>query len=274
MSDSTTKTILLTGATDGIGLATANKLAQQGHTLLLHGRNPTKLNDVIAKLEQTYQTTAYPFIADMSDLHEVNKMCQSVLAQHERIDVIINNAGVFKMSQPITADGLDARFVVNTLAPYLIAIKLNALLPAGGRIVNLSSAAQAPVDVDAMNGHNQLGDEFSAYAQSKLALTMWNNALAQTPAFINKVLVAVNPGSLLASKMVKTGFGVAGKDINIGASILCDAALSAGFANASGKYFDNDIENFGPPHGDALNQDLCKQILADVDGLTTQLILG
>lgn len=107
----------------------------------------------------------------------------------------------------------------------------------------------------------------SAYAQSKLALTMWNNALAASYGSEGPVFVAVNPGSLLASKMVKEVFGVTGKSLSIGANVLARAALSDEFADASGHYFDNDKRRFAPPHPDALNNQRCAAVLATIEEL-------
>jgi NAD(P)-dependent dehydrogenase (short-subunit alcohol dehydrogenase family) len=87
--------------------------------------------------------------------------------------------------------------------------------------------------------------------QSKLALTIWSQALAQELGTNGPVTVAVNPGSLLATKMVKEGYGIAGNDIGIGADILVRAATTEEFAEASGRYFDNDAGRFAPPHADA-----------------------
>ena len=93
-----------------------------------------------------------------------------------------------------------------------------------------------------------------AYAQSKLAITIWTQELAKTHPN-GPVFVAVNPGSLLASKMVKEGFGVSGNDLSIGADILRRAALSDDFANATGRYFDNDSRRFASPNPAASNPD-------------------
>ena len=97
----------------------------------------------------------------------------------------------------------------------------------------LPSAAQSPVDLEALVGRRRLSDS-EAYAQSKLAITMWSRHLAgELPE--GPVVVSVNPASLLATKMVKEGFGVAGKNIRIGAEILCKAALNDAFSTASGQ---------------------------------------
>ena len=241
------KTILLTGATDGIGLETAKMLAAGGHTLLLHGRSEAKLNAALAEVGGT--TTGY--LADFSDLDAVRNMAEEIKANHPTIDVIINNAGVLKTPNTRTASGFDVRFVVNTFAPVVLTDALLSHMPNDGRVINLSSAAQAPVSLSALRGEGQL-DDMGAYAQSKLALTMWSAGLAEELAN-GPMVLAVNPGSLLASKMVKEGFGVAGHDLSIGTNLLVATATSPDFATATGKYFDNDAGRFGPPHGDALD---------------------
>ncbi|MFA3919780.1 SDR family NAD(P)-dependent oxidoreductase [Ruegeria hyattellae] len=241
------KTILITGSTDGIGLEAAKRLASEGHRVLLHGRNPAKLDAAAAEVGGDTQR----YVADLSRLSEVVALADAIADQHDRLDVLINNAGVLKTPQPVTEDGMDVRFVVNTLAPYVLARRLLPLMEGSGRIINLSSAAQAPVNLQALAGTARLAD-MEAYAQSKLAITMWSRELAGELTE-GPVVVAVNPGSLLASKMVKEGFGVAGNDIGIGADILHRAALSDEFATATGTYFDNDSGRFGLPHADALD---------------------
>ena len=166
-----TKKILLTGATDGIGLVTARKLIEQGHHVLIHGRNATKLAAVEQELAAMHVGVVESYLADLSNMADVLAMAQAVAQKHNQIDVLINNAGILKTPQTMTADGLDIRFVVNTLAPYLLTQKLLPLMGDAGRVVNLSSAAQAPVNLDALNGKVPLHDDMAAYAQSKLAIT-------------------------------------------------------------------------------------------------------
>ena len=244
------KKILITGASDGIGLETARILSSKGHHLLIHGRNPQKLDALTAKLSKTPGAGPIDsYLADLSDLSQVTSLASSVTTAHESIDVLINNAGVLKSANTITAEGMDIRFVVNTLAPYLLTQCLLPLMNTQSRVINLSSAAQAPVDLKALTGKVKLND-MEAYAQSKLAITMWSKTMAERPDA--PVVIAVNPGSLLGTPMVKEGFGTEGKDILIGANILCRAALDD-FSNASGKYFDNDSGRFADPHPDAMN---------------------
>lgn len=255
------KTILITGSTDGIGLETAKMLAEKGHRVLLHGRSRQKLEAA----SQAVGTAGGTYLADLSRLGDVVRLAEAVAADHPALDVLINNAGIYKTPQPVTPDGLDVRFVVNTLAPFLLARRLVPSMSGDGRIVNLSSAAQAPVNLAALAGHARLSD-MEAYAQSKLALTMWTRAMADE-LVDGPVVVAVNPGSLLASKMVREGFGVAGNDLRIGADILVRAALSEEFADASGKYFDNDAGRFAAPHRDALDGARIRKVVEAIDGL-------
>lgn len=260
-----TKTIMITGATDGLGRETALRLAAAGHSLIIHGRNETKLATTAKALRSL--PGAGPVktcLADLSDLRSVADLGRSVRAQNERIDVLINNAGVFRIDHPISPEGLDLRFVVNTLAPALLTRLLLPSLPADGRVVHLSSAAQAPVDIAALQGHTRL-DAMDAYAQSKLALTIWSQAFARERGMAGPVSVAVNPGSLLATEMVRKGFGVSGNDIGIGAEILSRAALSEEFATASGRYFDNDSGRFAAPYPQAADPKPAAEIVAAIE---------
>lgn len=258
------KIILLTGATDGIGLETAKQLAKDGHHILMHGRNAKKLDSAVLEVASINRNAVIEaYVADLSNLDEVKSLAQQVAEMHGKLDIIINNAGIFTTPVKETQAGLDVRFMVNTIAPYLLTNLLLPLLPSDGRVVNLSSAAQASVDTSALIGRPILGDN-AAYAQSKLAITMWTIDLA------NKhnngpVFVAVNPASFLGSKMVKEAYGVAGGELSIGADILCRAALSTEFTDANGKYFDNDSGQFAQPHNDALNQKIVTDVVSVLD---------
>ncbi|NDY74451.1 oxidoreductase [Desulfobacter hydrogenophilus] len=265
------KNILITGATDGIGLEAAKMLAVQGHNLIIHGRNPAKLADVekiLSEMSTGGKLTSY--LCDLSKLKGVQRLGAEVAENHTSLDVLINNAGVFKVQNPVTRDGLDVRFAVNTIAPYMLTKKMLPLFNRSGRIVNLSSAAQAPVDTAILAGPPRLSDG-EAYAQSKLALTMWSCHMGRALKNKDPAIIAVNPASFLGSKMVKEAYGVAGKDLSIGAEILCRAALSDEFASASGRYFDNDSGKFSSPHADALNDRKCEAVIRTIEAVLNEL---
>lgn len=259
------KTILITGATDGIGLATAKMLLLLGHQVLLHGRNKEKLEQVkktLAEISGNEHLEGY--VADLSRMADVKTLIKAVTEKHQKLDVLINNAGIYQTAEAITSDGLDVRFAVNTLAPYLLTKGLTQLLGKHARVINLSSAAQAPVSLEALAGKITLSDA-AAYAQSKLALTAWSRHMAISKADEGPAIIAVNPGSMLGSKMVKQAFSVAGGDIQIGAKILVLAAIDDKFSDASGLYFDNDNGQFSSPHPDVLNSKKSEAIMKSID---------
>ena len=265
------KTILLTGATDGIGLETARMLVSMGHNVLLHGRNQAKLEKVEKELSASPDGgRVESYLADLSRMAEVEALAGAVTEKHAKLNVLINNAGVYSAPEIITPDGLDVRFAVNTIAPYLLTKRLLPLLGASGRVVNLSSAAQAPVDPEVLAGRARLSDQ-AAYAQSKLAITMWSRSMALSLGDDGPAIIAVNPASMLGSKMVKQAFGVDGGDLRIGAEILCRAALSDEFAAASGQYFDNDSGQFASPHPDALNPQKTEKIVSVIESVLAEI---
>jgi NAD(P)-dependent dehydrogenase (short-subunit alcohol dehydrogenase family) len=264
------KKILITGATSGIGLETARTLAAQGHHLLVHGRSASKVDDLTHALSQIAGAgTIEGFVADLSRMLDIEAFAAAVHTHHSSLDVLINNAGVFKTSRTITPEQIDVRFMVNTLAPMVLTQRLLPLLGRSARIINLSSAAQQPVNLGALAGHVRLQD-FDAYAQSKLALTMWSSHLGRAHNQ-GPVYVAINPGSMLGTNMVKQGFGVEGKDVSIGSDILVRAALSEKFAQASGAYFDNDSRQFAKPHPDALNTSKCEALISRAEQIIHHL---
>ncbi|MEO1712266.1 MAG: SDR family NAD(P)-dependent oxidoreductase, partial [Bacteroidota bacterium] len=246
------KSVLITGSTDGIGKRTAVLLAQAGYTVYLHGRNPQKLQQAILDVEkESGQTEIRGFQADLSDFSAVRKLGATIQQELPHLDVLINNAGVFNGPSKNT-DGLDLRIVVNYLAPIILTQEVLPLLRKAsmGRIINLSSAAQDPLEQTVLLGEKTISER-QAYGQSKLALTAWSFRLAQQESGL--VVIPVNPGSLLNTKMVQEAFGQFWASADKGAQILFDLAVDAKYANASGKYFDNDRGSFGPAHPAASN---------------------
>lgn len=266
------KTILLTGATDGIGLATAQLLASQGHHLLIHGRNEKKLQKAKSMINQHPKSGPVDmYIADLSSMSAVATLADEIVQKHTHIDVIINNAGVFKAPDLTSPDNIDVRFAVNTFAPYLLTTKLFPLLTPESRVINVASAAQAPVELDLLTKPPVFAD-MDAYAQSKLAMIMWSQQMALELNSAGPILIAVNPGSMLGSKMVQQGFGVTGKDISIGADIVTHLSLDDEYSDASGKYFDNDYAEFTPPHpaGSDCNKNIA--LINAMDEFLTQVL--
>ncbi|MEM9821259.1 MAG: SDR family NAD(P)-dependent oxidoreductase [Bacteroidota bacterium] len=255
------KTILITGSTDGIGKLAAQKLAAAGHRVYLHGRSQEKLLKVIDEIRSASNNeNVNGFTADFSDLTAVRQMAKTVKAELGQLDVLINNAGVFKSSSVLNSEGYDLRFVVNYFAPYLLTTELLSLLEKSeaARLINLSSAAQDTVVMDALLGKTQLPAQ-TTYAQSKLALTMWSFHLAQT---LPKLLVIpVNPGSLLNTNMVREAYGRYWSSADKGAEILIQLAVDETYAGRSGQYFDNDKGSFGRAHPDAYDSAKIEELI-------------
>ena len=259
------KTILITGSTDGIGRLAALKMAKEGHQIFLHGRNSDKLKAVVAQLKnESGNHNISGFVADFSDLEAVKDMASRIKEKISHLDVLINNAGVFKSDQTITKRGVDIRIVVNFLAPYLLTNLIIDLLRASpnSKIINLSSAAQSNVSLDLIGGKAIVSDQ-EAYAQSKLALLMWSFYLANKES--NIAVTALNPGSLLNTNMVKEAYGKFWSSADKGADIIFDLALSESNEDIDGKYFDNDQGKFGKAHPDAYDVGLINELVLKTD---------
>ena len=246
------KTILITGSTDGIGLETAKMLAEKGENIIIHGRNKEKVKKVEGVLKEINNTVEVKsIVADLSELDKVREMAEILLKECPQIDVLINNAGVLVVDNTKTKDNLETRFVVNTIAPYLLTKLLLPIIKEDGRIINLSSAAQSPVDLSSLKEWKPMSHD-EAYAQSKLAIAMWSIELAKEHKDGPSIL-AVNPKSFLGSKMVKEAYKTEGHDLRIGADLLTRMAISKEFEDITGKYYDNDFGHFDNPHPYALD---------------------
>ncbi len=269
MSDK--KTIFITGSTDGIGKAAALQLIQDGHDVIIHGRSQAKVDALIEECRRNYGVEIKGFVADFSDLQSVAAIAKEICDSVEKIDVLVNNAGVFKVSETKTDTGHDVRFVVNALAPKVFTDEVMSLLEKSDdpRIINLSSAAQAPISLAALRGEEGLED-FAAYAQSKLALTMWSFDLARQ--YPDMAITALNPGSLLQTNMVMEVFGQARASVDVGAGIIARLATEAEFRSETGKYFDNDRGAFGPAHADAYDEEKVGACLRSLKGEIDKII--
>ncbi len=262
------KNILITGSTDGIGKSAAIELAKDGHSVILHGRDPQKLSDTTEELRKTAKEgSIMGIVADFSDLRSVTEMAHKLKDEVPVIDVVINNAGIFKSWESLNNNGLDIRYVVNYLSPFLLTNELIPLLKKADspRIINVSSAAQSSINYEVFTG-KKIESEGESYAQSKLALTMWSFRLAKKHRDLS--VLAVNPGSLLNTKMVKEAYGTYWSSADKGSSILYDLAVSEKYDGITGKYFDNDKGSFGQAHADAYDDSKIDKLVIE----TTRLL--
>lgn len=265
------KTIFITGSTDGIGKLAAIKLAKDGNKIYLHGRNHKKLLKVIEEVKTASNNQNIEgYIADFSDLKAVRTIAKKLNKELPKIDILINNAGIFKTKTEKTTEGLDIRIVVNYLAPYLFTNEVIPLLKKSskGCIINLSSAAQSKISMDFLYGKTTVSDN-EAYAQSKLAILIWSFYLATKEPTLS--VIALNPGSLLNTNMVKEAYGRFWSSADKGADIIYDLAQVDFYHNSSGKYFDNDKGDFGNAHPDAYNTDIMNNLIEKTNTLLKEL---
>jgi len=177
------KTILVTGATSGIGRATALGLAGEGARLLLVGRTPERIEETRAEIRRaTGRDDAELLRAELSTLRGVHALADAVKARTPRLDVLVNNAGVTLLSRQTTEDGLEATFATNHLAYYLLTGLLLPLLRASGRarIVSVASDAHrfGRLDLDDLQNERRYR-AMRVYGQSKTANILWNLELAR-----------------------------------------------------------------------------------------------
>ncbi len=239
------KTILVTGSTDGIGRGTARELARRGARILLHGRTAERaaaVRDEIASATGNDRLETY--VADFACLEAVRRLAAEVSARHDRLHVLLNNAGIGTgprgaQRREVSADGYELRLQVNHLAPLLLSSLLLPLLRAGApaRIVNVASVGQVPIDfADLML--ERAYDGLRAYRQSKLAMIMATFELAARLDPREVTVNALHPGTLLATKMVREGFGTPQGPVKLGIEAEVHLAASPDVAGISGQYFD------------------------------------
>jgi retinol dehydrogenase-14 len=195
------KTCLVTGATSGIGRETALRLAMLGATVIMAGRDPARgeraADDIRRRVPRAQVATV---TADLSSLAQVRRLAEEVLARHDRLDVLVNNAGVISTGRRLTADGLETTFATNHLGPFLLTNLLRGLLvrSAPARVVTVSSAAHKQVRTipwDDLPGGAQ------AYPLSKLLNVLFTLELARRLAGTGVTANCLHPG------FVRTGLG-------------------------------------------------------------------
>jgi NAD(P)-dependent dehydrogenase (short-subunit alcohol dehydrogenase family) len=239
MRDLTEAKILVTGSTDGLGKRVALDLAGMGATVLLHGRNPERLEAALEEVrKETGSKKLASYLADLSSLGEVRTLAEQVLSDYNRLDVLINNAGVIVGERRESEDGYELTFAVNYLAHFLLT---NLLLPllrgsAPARVVNVASAGQSPVDFsDVML--EQGYDAMKAYTQSKLAQIMFTFELAERLQNTGVTANALHPASLMDTKMVLETFGRSMSTVQEGANATVRLAVSPELEGVTGRYF-------------------------------------
>ena len=240
MRDAAEATVLVTGATDGLGRRVARELAAKGATVLLHGRSPERLEATLEELRrETGSEKLRCYLADLSSLSAVRDLAGHVLSDKERLDVLVNNAGVISPEREESEDGHELTFAVNYLSHFLLTSLLLPLLRASApaRIVNVASAGQSPIDLDDPMFERGY-DAMTAYTRSKLAQVAFTFELAERLRDTGVSVNALHPASLMGTKMVHDTFGYAMSTVEEGAEAVVRLAASPELEGVTGCYFD------------------------------------
>ncbi|MCV2395190.1 SDR family NAD(P)-dependent oxidoreductase [Actinotalea sp. M2MS4P-6] len=242
------RVVVLTGATDGLGRALAGRLATDPQIrLVLHGRDPDRLAGLRRELADR-PARVDTVRADLADLTQVRRLADDVAAITDRIDVLVNNAGVGAgepdgTTRRLTVDGNELRFAVNYLAPFALTQRLLPLLGANGpaRIVNVASIGQAPIAFDDLT----LARDYSgvrAYGQSKLALITYGFSLA---ARLDPARVTVNslhPATFMPTKMVLDSVGYSIDSLETGLDATDRLVRGPALDGITGRFYDRTAE--------------------------------
>jgi len=234
------KTVLVTGSTDGVGRYVAAKLAAAGAKVLIHGRDKARAKTLTDEIGGQGHIEPVFYQADLSSLAEARQLAEAVLAEHERLDVFISNAGIGSRppERQTSADGHELRFAVNYLSGFLLAHLLLPLLKtsAPARIVNVASLGQHPIDFeDVMITKGYSGAR--AYAQSKLAQIMFTIDLSRELEGSGVTVNALHPATYMNTTMVREGGITPVSTVEQGGAAILHLAAGDDVAGKSGLFF-------------------------------------
>ena len=229
---------LVTGSTSGLGRELALRLGARGHHVIVHGRNEERGAEVVDAINGDGPGSARFYRADLASFAEVRRFAEALLADYDRLDILINNAGFGSAPDErlLTEDGHEYRFQVNYLSTYLLTHMLmpRLLEAAPARIVNVSSGAQTPIDFNDVMIENDFSGR-RAYAQSKLAQVMFTHDLAEQLDGTGIVVGSLHPATYMPTGMVRRLGATPRSTIDEGADAVMQVVDSDEFE--SGQYF-------------------------------------
>jgi NAD(P)-dependent dehydrogenase (short-subunit alcohol dehydrogenase family) len=253
------RTIVITGATDGLGKGLAKELAPSGARLILHGRNEEKGQALLEELGPSATGELEWRLADFASLEDVRGLADELLDE-QRIDALVNNAGIGTAGpREESNDGYELTFQVDYLAPFLLTRRLLPLIKrsAPSRIVNVCSAGQSPIDFDdVMLEESYTG--FQAYSQSKLALVMFTFDLAEELEGSGVTANCLHPGTYLPTNMVRRAGVEPVTPLEDGVAATMRLIVSPEVDGVNGHYFDGTSES--APHPQAEDPEARRQL--------------
>jgi NAD(P)-dependent dehydrogenase (short-subunit alcohol dehydrogenase family) len=266
------KTVLVTGSTDGVGRYVASKLAEGGAKVLVHGRDRERAATLIDEIGRQGGAAIF-YQADLSSLAGTRQLADAVIAEHERLDVLISNAGIGSLSQgsgrQISGDGHELRFAVNYLSGFLLTYRLLPLLKtaAPSRIVNVASLGQHPLDFDdVMLTKGYTGTR--AYAQSKLAQIMFTIDLAEELRGSGVSVNSLHPATYMNTTMVRAGGITPISTVEQGGEAILHLAVGEDTAGRTGLFFNGMVEARANPQAyDANARQRLRALSLELTGL-------
>src|SRR5499426_4147132 len=236
------KTVLVTGSTHGVGRLVARRLADRGARVLIHGRDRTPGEQLLNEIRAAKRGSAAFLPADFSSLAEVRRLAGAVRQDYDRLDILINNAGIGSGGsagrREVSQDGHELRFAVNYLAGFLLTRVLLPLLMLGkpARIVNVASLGQHPIDFDdVMLTRGYSGSR--AYAQSKLAQIMFAFDLARELDPATATVNCLHPATYMATTMVRQSGVTPISTVEEGAEAILNLVLSEALNGRTGEFY-------------------------------------
>jgi NAD(P)-dependent dehydrogenase (short-subunit alcohol dehydrogenase family) len=232
------KVILITGSTDGIGKQTALDLAKLGATVLIHGRNRTRCENTATEIKtKTGSQSLEFFVADLALLRQIRNLAKEIKSKHDKLDVLINNAGVIENQRKLTEDGYEMTFAVNHLAYFLLTGLLLDLLKksAPSRIINVSSMSHSShIDFDDLQSEKHFRG-YSAYSLSKLCNILFTYELAERLQGSGVTANCLHPGTI-NTKLLRMNFS-GGRPVSEGSKTSVYLATAPELEKVTGKYF-------------------------------------
>ena len=215
------KVVMVTGSTDGLGREVARRVAALGAQVIVHGRNQERGQALVAEIAKEGKGSAKFYAADFASLDEVRRLAEAILKDYNRLDVLVNNAGIWIRDRQVSKDGHELHFAVNYLSGFLLTRMLlpKIVASAPSRIVNVSSAAQSPIDFsDVML--ERPGRASQGYGQSKFAQIMFTLDLAEELKDKNVTVTALHPATLMDTSLVREAGARAQSSVDEGATAV------------------------------------------------------
>ncbi|MGP8298450.1 SDR family NAD(P)-dependent oxidoreductase [Streptomyces inhibens] len=268
------RTLLITGATQGLGRGIAHDLAARGHTVLLHGRDRTRLDAAAAELRAAApDAVVRTYLADLADLDQVHAMAGRIRAAEPRLDGLVNNAvaggGAEPLRRELSRQGHELRFAVNHLAPYALTRDLLPLLTASApaRVVNVASIGQEAIDFDNVMLERDY-EGLRAYCRSKLALIMATFELAAELDGTGVTVNTLHPAHLMDTNGVREYGLTPATGIDEGVRPTVRLLLDPELDSTTGRYFDQFADTRA--HHQAYDADARKRLMKLTDALVNQ----